>query len=112
LLVSGNPFAPPPSPVIAVFDPFVDRFVYSACFRLSVLGRSGYLAEYYSDPLIQYLCIGNMVRLSVTRILALSSIWRLVDLLVQMDLFEEYDRSPLVTANDVLTLTKRRTGVG
>jgi len=42
----------------------------------------------------------------------LYSIWRLVDLLVQVDLFEEYDRSPLVTANDVLTLAKKRTGVG
>jgi IS4 transposase len=42
----------------------------------------------------------------------LYSIWRLVDLLVQMDLFEEYGRSPLVTANDVLTLTKQRTGIG
>ena len=42
----------------------------------------------------------------------LYSIWRLVDLLVQIDLFEEYDRSPVVTANDVLTLAKKRTGVG
>ena len=42
----------------------------------------------------------------------LYSPWRLVDLLVQMDPFEEYDRSPLVTANEVLTLVKKRTGVG
>ena len=42
----------------------------------------------------------------------LYSLWRLVDLLVQLDLFEEYDRSPLVTGNDVLTLAKQRTGVG
>ena len=42
----------------------------------------------------------------------LYSIWRLVDLLVQIDLFEKYDRSLLVTANDVLTLAKQRTGVG
>ena len=42
----------------------------------------------------------------------LYSLWRLVDLLVQLDLFDEYDRSPLVTTNDVLTLAKKRTGVG
>jgi hypothetical protein len=42
----------------------------------------------------------------------LYSIWRLVDLLVQLDLFEEYDRAPLVTANDVLTFAKKRTGIG
>ena len=42
----------------------------------------------------------------------LYSIWRLVDLLVQIDLFEEYDRAPLVTANDVLTFAKKRTGIG
>jgi len=36
----------------------------------------------------------------------------LVDPLVQTDLFEQYNRSPLVTANDVLTLAKKRTGVG
>lgn len=42
----------------------------------------------------------------------LYSLWRLVDLLVQLDLFDEYTRSPLVTANDVLTLAKKRTSVG
>jgi hypothetical protein len=36
----------------------------------------------------------------------------LIDLLVQVDLFEEYDRSPLVTASDVLTFAKKRTGIG
>jgi IS4 transposase len=42
----------------------------------------------------------------------LYSLWRLVDLLVQLHFADEYERDPLVTANDVLTLTKKRTGVG
>jgi IS4 transposase len=41
----------------------------------------------------------------------LYSIWRAVDLLVQIDVTGEYKRSPNVTANTVLTLLKR-TGVG
>jgi IS4 transposase len=43
----------------------------------------------------------------------LYSIWRLVDLLVWLSLFEESSSSPQVTANDVLTVTKRQqTGIG
>jgi IS4 transposase len=42
----------------------------------------------------------------------LYSLWRLVDLLVQLQFTDEYERDPLVTANDVLTLAKKRTGVG
>jgi IS4 transposase len=42
----------------------------------------------------------------------LYSIWRAVDLLVQVDLTGEYERSPVVTANTVLTLLKKQTGVG
>lgn len=41
----------------------------------------------------------------------LYSIWRAVDLLVQIDVTGKYDRSPIVTANTVLTLLKR-TGIG
>ncbi len=41
----------------------------------------------------------------------LYSIWRAVDLLVQIDVTGEYERSPIVTANTVLTLLKR-TGIG
>jgi IS4 transposase len=41
----------------------------------------------------------------------LCSLWRLIDLLVQLRLTGEYDRSPLVTANDVMTLMKK-SGVG
>ncbi len=41
----------------------------------------------------------------------LYSIWRAVDLLVQIDLTGEYTRSPVVTANTVLTLLKQ-TGIG
>lgn len=39
-------------------------------------------------------------------------LWRLIDFLVQMVVFEGYSRSPVVTANDVLTLAKKRTGIG
>lgn len=42
----------------------------------------------------------------------LYSIWRAVDLLVQVELTGEYDRSPAVTANTVLTLLKKQTGIG
>jgi hypothetical protein len=41
----------------------------------------------------------------------LYSLWRPVDLLVQLQFRDEYERDPLVTANDVLTLVKKRTGV-
>ena len=41
----------------------------------------------------------------------LYSIWRAVDLLVQIDVTGEYKRSPVVTANTVLTLLKQ-TGIG
>ena len=37
----------------------------------------------------------------------LYSIWRLVDLLVQLSLFDDGSSAPLVTANDVLTIAKR-----
>jgi IS4 transposase len=42
----------------------------------------------------------------------LYSIWRAVDLLVQIDLTGEYDRSPMVTADNTLTLLKKQTGIG
>lgn len=42
----------------------------------------------------------------------LYSIWRTVDLLVQVNLTGEYDRSPIVTADNTLTLLKKRTGIG
>ena len=41
----------------------------------------------------------------------LYSIWRAVGLLVQVELTDEYERSPIVTANTVLTLLKQ-TGIG
>jgi hypothetical protein len=37
----------------------------------------------------------------------LYSIWRAVDLLVQVELTGEYERTPLVTAENTLTLLKR-----
>lgn len=42
----------------------------------------------------------------------LYSVWRAVDLLVQVKLTGEYERSPAVTANTVLTLLKEQTGIG
>jgi IS4 transposase len=42
----------------------------------------------------------------------LYSIWRAVDLLVQVGLRDEYTHSPLVTADNTLTLLKNQTGIG
>lgn len=42
----------------------------------------------------------------------LYSIWRAVDLLVQVELTGEYEHSPIVTADNTLTLVKKRTGIG
>ena len=42
----------------------------------------------------------------------LHSIWRVVDLLVQVELTREYEHSPIVTADNTLTLLKKRTGIG
>ncbi|QKY22126.1 transposase (plasmid) [Halolamina sp. CBA1230] len=42
----------------------------------------------------------------------LYSIWRAVDLLVQIELTGEYEHSPIVTADNTLTLLKKKTGVG
>jgi len=40
------------------------------------------------------------------------SIWRAVDLLVQVELTGEYERSPIVTADNTPTLSKEETGIG
>ena len=42
----------------------------------------------------------------------LYSIWRAVDLLVQVELTAEYEHSPIVTADNTLTLLKKETGIG
>lgn len=42
----------------------------------------------------------------------LCSTWRVVDLLVQVNLTGEYERSPMVTADNTLTLVKKQTGIG
>ena len=42
----------------------------------------------------------------------LYSIWRAVDLLVQVELTGEYDHGPIVTADNTLTLPKKETGIG
>jgi len=42
----------------------------------------------------------------------LYSIWRTVDLLVQVQLTGEYEHSPIVTADNTLTLVKKETGIG
>nr|WP_264475392.1 transposase [Halorubellus salinus] len=42
----------------------------------------------------------------------LYSIWRTVDLLVQAELTGEYEHSPVITADNTLTLLKKETGTG
>ncbi len=42
----------------------------------------------------------------------LYSIWRAVDLLVQVELNGEYEHVPVVTADNTLTLLKKETGIG
>jgi len=42
----------------------------------------------------------------------LYSIWRAVDLLLQVELTGEYEHSPMVTADNTLTLLKKETGIG
>jgi IS4 transposase len=42
----------------------------------------------------------------------LYSIWRAVDLLVQVQLTGEYEHSPIVTADNTLTPLKKETGIG
>ena len=42
----------------------------------------------------------------------LYSIWRAVDLLVQVELTGGYEHSPVVTADNTLTLLKKATGIG
>ncbi|WP_394743167.1 transposase [Natronococcus roseus] len=42
----------------------------------------------------------------------LYSIWRAVDLLVQIELTGEYEHTPLITAENTLTLLKKETGIG
>lgn len=42
----------------------------------------------------------------------LYSIWRAVALFVQVESTGEYEHSPFVTADNTLTLVKKRTGVG
>jgi hypothetical protein len=42
----------------------------------------------------------------------LYSIWRAVDLLVQVELTGEYEHSPMVTADNTLTLLNKETGIG
>ncbi|CAM3024112.1 hypothetical protein HASA104033_12135 [Halobacterium salinarum] len=42
----------------------------------------------------------------------LYSIWRAVNLLVQVELTGEYERAPIVTADNTLTLLKKETGIG
>jgi IS4 transposase len=41
----------------------------------------------------------------------LYSIWRALDLLVQVELTSEYEHAPVVTADNTLTLLKKETGI-
>jgi hypothetical protein len=40
------------------------------------------------------------------------SIWRAVDLFVQIELTGEYEHAPIVTTDNTLTLLKKETGIG
>jgi hypothetical protein len=42
----------------------------------------------------------------------LYSIWRVVNLLVQVEVTGEYEHSPVVTADNTLTLLNKQTGIG
>jgi IS4 transposase len=42
----------------------------------------------------------------------LYSIWRVIDFLLQLALTGEYERSPMITAQNTLTLLKKKTGIG
>jgi IS4 transposase len=42
----------------------------------------------------------------------LYSIWRAVGLLVQVELIDKYEHSQIVTADDILTLLKKKTRIG
>jgi IS4 transposase len=42
----------------------------------------------------------------------LYSIWRVGDLFVQVELTGDYERAPIVTADNTLTLLKKGTGIG
>ncbi len=42
----------------------------------------------------------------------LYSIWRAIDLLVQVELTGEYEHAPVVMADNTLTLLKKETGIG
>ncbi len=42
----------------------------------------------------------------------LYSMWRAVDLLVQVRLNSEYEHAPIVTADNTLMLLKQETGIG
>ena len=40
------------------------------------------------------------------------SIWQAVGLLVQVEVTDEYEHSPIVTTDNALTLLKKETGIG
>lgn len=41
----------------------------------------------------------------------IKSIWRAVDLLVQVELTDEHEIAPMVTADNTFTLLKKQTGI-
>lgn len=42
----------------------------------------------------------------------LYSIWRAIDLIVQVELTDEYEHVPVVTADNTSTMLKKETGIG
>lgn len=54
----------------------------------------------------------DLVHVDNVLMYSMYSIWRAVDLLVQVELTGEYEHSPIVTADNTLTLLKKETGIG
>jgi len=88
-------------------------------------GASGYLTEYGYRWEIEsgYRSIKRFMAATTSKHFGLRffyfafacllySIWRTVDLLVQVELTGEYEHSPIVTADNTLTLLKKETGIG
>ena len=87
--------------------------------------RSGHLAEYGYRWEIEssYKSIKRFMTATMSKDFGLRffyfafacllySTWRAVDALVQVELTGEYEHSPIVTADNTLTLLKKETGIG
>ncbi len=68
-------------------------------------------SEYVCDFVIEQLALLAIPCLPCVRNEAYS-IWRAIDLLIQAGLTGEYEHSPVITADNTLTLLKKETGIG